>query len=115
MYYDERIEMFAVVKTGGKQYYAMPEQIIKVEKIDADQDSIIELHDILMVQDDTGNTIIGKPIVSEATIKAQVVKQMKDSKVIVFKKHRRHNYRRKQGHRQNVTLLKILEISLNRR
>ena len=106
--------MFAVVETGGKQYWATPDQIIKVEKIEANQDSIIELKNVLMVQDSTGNTVIGKPNVERASVKAQIVKQMKDEKVIVFKKHRRHNYRRKRGHRQNVTLLKILEISLTK-
>ena len=107
--------MFAVVKTGGKQYYAIPEHIIKVEKINAEPNTVIELNDVLLYQADNGEVIIGNPLLSNAVVKAQVLKQMKDSKVIVFKKHRRHNYRRKQGHRQNMTLLKVLEISLNRR
>ena len=106
--------MFAVVRTGGKQYFAYPEQIIKVEKINAEPNAIVELNDVLVVQDNDGQMIMGNPVIPNAVVKTQVIKQMRDPKLIVFKKHRRHNYRRKQGHRQNMTLLRVLDISVRR-
>ena len=106
--------MFAVVRTGGKQYFAYPEQLIKVEKINAEPNAVVELNDVLVFQGNDGRMLMGKPVIPNAIVKAQVVKQMRSPKIIVFKKHRRHNYRRKRGHRQNMTLLRILDISVRR-
>ena len=106
--------MFAVVRTGGKQYFAYPEQLIKVEKINAEPNAVVELNDVLVFQGNDGRMLMGKPVIPNAMVKAQVVKQMRSPKIIVFKKHRRHNYRRKRGHRQNMTLLRILDISVRR-
>ena len=103
--------MFAVVKTGGEQYKVARDSIIKVEKIDGLLGSKIKLDQILMVGEDSKVSFIGTPMVKGATITAEITNQYRDDKIIVFKKKRRQNYRRKAGHRQDVTELKILEIT----
>lgn len=102
--------MFAVVKTGGKQYRVAPNSIIRVEKLMVDEGSTVQLDHVLMVNDGKKITV-GAPTVDGAVVEATVVKQMRDRKVIVFKKKRRHNYRRKKGHRQHLTVLKINTIN----
>lgn len=97
--------MYAVIKTGGKQYKVASGDLIKVEKISGDEGSEVVFNEVLAIDE-----LIGSPLVSGATVKAQVVKQAKDKKVIIFKKKRRHNYRRKNGHRQEITLVKITDI-----
>lgn len=97
--------MYAVIKTGGKQYKVASGDLIKIEKIVGDEGSEVVFNEVLAV-DET----IGSPLVSGASVKAQVVKQAKDEKVIIFKKKRRQNYRRKNGHRQEITLVKITDI-----
>lgn len=102
--------MYAVIRTGGKQYRVQKDDILEVEKIDAVQKGdTVTLGEILMLGMD-GKATIGSPTVSGASVKATVVDQKKTDKVIVFKKKRRQNYRRKNGHRQNVTVIKITEI-----
>lgn len=98
--------MFAVIKTGGKQYKVATNDIILVEKLDAEEGTSITLGDVLMIGDG-GNITVGKPSVAGASVVAKVLEQRKGDKVIIFKKNRRHNYRRKRGHRQFVTVLKI--------
>ena len=100
--------MYAVIKTGGKQYKVATNDVILVEKIEAEPGSTVSL-DVLMIGDGA-NVTIGQPLVSGATVAAEVVEQAKADKVIIFKKHRRHNYRRKRGHRQKLTALKITDI-----
>jgi large subunit ribosomal protein L21 len=101
--------MFAVIKTGGKQYTVHVNDVLWVEKLDAEPGATISLDEVLMVSD--GKTVsVGKPLVTGATVQATVVEQMRDRKVIIFKKKRRHNYRRKKGHRQHLTVLKIEKI-----
>jgi large subunit ribosomal protein L21 len=98
--------MFAVIKTGGKQYKVATNDIILVEKLEAEEGASISLNEVLMVGEG-GNITVGSPVIAGASVTAKVVEQRKGDKVIIFKKNRRHNYRRKRGHRQFVTVLKI--------
>ena len=97
--------MFAIVRTGGKQYRVAAGDKIVVEKMDGDAGASVTLGDVLLAGD-------GSELKSVAglTVAAEIVAQAKGEKVIVFKKRRRHNYRRKNGHRQNHTILKIVSI-----
>jgi large subunit ribosomal protein L21 len=101
--------MFAVIKTGGKQYTVHENDVLWVEKLDAEPGASVVLDEVLMVSDGK-KVIVGTPTITGATVKATVVEQMRDRKVIIFKKKRRHNYRRKKGHRQHLTVLKIEKI-----
>ena len=101
--------MYAVIKTGGKQYRVAKDDIIEVEKLDAAIGGSVTLDHVLLVGSE-GNAKIGAPTVAGASVKATVLNQKKDDKIIVFKKKRRQNYRRKNGHRQNLTVLKITDI-----
>jgi large subunit ribosomal protein L21 len=105
--------MFAVVKTGGKQYKVEKNCKIKVEKIEGKLGSTIQLSDILMIGEFSKPSFIGTPTVKNALVTAEIVRQFKDDKIIIFKKKRRQNYRRKNGHRQELTELKILDIIKN--
>ena len=95
--------MFTIFKTGGKQYKVQNNDIIKVEKLSADKEVVFD--EVLMAGDK-----VGAPVVEGAKVKAEILEQIRDNKIIVFKKKRRHNYRRKQGHRQDMTIIKIKEI-----
>ena len=97
--------MYAVIKTGGKQYKVASGDVIKVEKLPGDEGSEIVFNEVLALGDN-----VGKPFVAGASVKATILKQAKADKVIVFKKKRRQNYRRKNGHRQQITLVKITDI-----
>ncbi|WP_455479525.1 50S ribosomal protein L21 [Bartonella sp. B23] len=101
--------MFAVIKTGGKQYRVIANQMIKVEKIIGNIGNIVEFNDVLIVRQED-NTIIGAPVVADALVTAEIVEQARARKVIAFKKRRRQNSKRTRGHRQEVTTLRILEI-----
>lgn len=98
--------MFAVIKTGGKQYKVATNDIILVEKLEAEEGAKVSLNDVLMLGEG-GNITVGAPNVAGASVTATVLEQRKADKVLIFKKNRRHNYRRKRGHRQFVTVLKI--------
>jgi large subunit ribosomal protein L21 len=100
--------MFAVIKTGGKQYRVAAEDVIKVDKIKGEPGEIVELAEVLVVGGDS--VTLGEPAVPGATVAAQVLEQGRGAKVIAFKKRRRKNSRRKRGHRQEFTLLRITEI-----
>ncbi|HEY0836699.1 MAG TPA: 50S ribosomal protein L21 [Azospirillum sp.] len=102
--------MFAVIRTGGKQYKVANGDVIKVEKLEGEAGASITLQDVLMVSDG-GSTTIGTPTVAGATVVADVVAQDRGPKIIVFKKKRRQNYRRKNGHRQDLTVLRITGIN----
>ena len=102
--------MFAVIKTGGKQYRVAENDIIQVEKLPAEAGASVTLDEVLMVEDG-GNVSVGAPFLSGAKVTAEVVEQARGPKIIVFKKKRRQNYRRKNGHRQDLTVLKITGIS----
>ncbi len=100
--------MFAVFKTGGKQYRVAAEDLLKVDKIKGEPGEIVEFGEVLVVGGD--KPMVGGPMVSGATVAAQVLEQGRGPKVIAFKKRRRKNSRRKRGHRQEFTLLRITEI-----
>jgi large subunit ribosomal protein L21 len=101
--------MFAVIKSGGKQYKVAKNDVIRVEKLDAEAGASIDLNEVLMVGDDKSQTV-GVPLVDGASVSATVLEQMRDRKIIIFKKKRRQNYRRKNGHRQHLTVLRIDDI-----
>lgn len=101
--------MFAVIKTGGKQYKVAENDILVVEKLNGAEGEIIELGDVLLVQDDD-KADIGGPTVSGATVAAEIIDQGRGEKIIVFKKKRRKRYRRTHGHRQHQTVLRVTEI-----
>jgi large subunit ribosomal protein L21 len=98
--------MFAVIKTGGKQYRVASGDVIKVEKLEAEAGSTVTLDQVLMAGDK-----VGTPLVAGATVSAEVIAQDRGPKIIVFKKKRRQNYRRKNGHRQDLTVLRITDIT----
>ena len=100
--------MYAVIKTGGKQYKVAKNEVILVEKLEVEAGQSVSL-DVLMIGEGA-NVTIGAPMVKGASVSAEVVDQVKADKVIIFKKNRRHNYRRKRGHRQKLTALKITDI-----
>lgn len=97
--------MYAVIKTGGKQYNVTTGDVVKLEKIAGEEGKEVVFNEVLALDEK-----IGTPLVAGASVKAIVLKQAKDAKVIVFKKKRRQNYRRKNGHRQNITLVKITDV-----
>ena len=101
--------MFAVVKTGGKQYKVASGDVIKVEKLDAEAGATVELDQILMVGDDAAVTV-GAPLVTGASVAAEVLDQRKGPKITIFKKKRRKNHRRTRGHRQPLTVLRVTDI-----
>ena len=102
--------MYAVVKTGGKQYRVSKDDKIMVESIKAEAGATVYLDDVMMLDND-GSVTIGTPRVEGAIVSAEVVKQARGPKLIIFRRKRRKNHRRIQGHRQDLTLLKILDIS----
>jgi large subunit ribosomal protein L21 len=102
--------MFAVIRTGGKQYRVTPNAVLKVEKLEAEAGSTVTFTDVLAVGGDAGMRI-GTPNVAGATVTATVVAQDRLDTVIIFKKRRRQNSRRKNGHRQPVTVLRIADIT----
>jgi large subunit ribosomal protein L21 len=103
------MDAYAVVQTGGKQYRVKPGDVVKVEKMPAAVGATVELDHVLAVSDGQALTI-GKPRVADAKVVSTVVEQKRDPKVVNFKKKRRKGYRRKIGHRQDVTLLKVESI-----
>ena len=100
--------MFAVFKSGGKQYRVAADDVVKVDRINGEPGEIIEFGEVLVVGGDSVS--VGTPSVAGATIAAEVLDQGRGRKVIAFKKRRRKNSRRKRGHRQQFTLLRITEI-----
>jgi large subunit ribosomal protein L21 len=101
--------MFAVIRTGGKQYRVTQNAVLKVEKLEAEPGSSITFTDVLAIGSD-GNLTVGAPVVAGASVVATVIAQDRLEKVIIFKKRRRQNSRRKNGHRQHVTVLRVAEI-----
>jgi large subunit ribosomal protein L21 len=101
--------MYAIIETGGKQYRVAPGETLEVEALEGKVGDAVSLTRVLMLQAETGARM-GNPVISGAVVKAEVVAQGRDRKVVVFKKMRRKNYRRTKGHRQDFTRLKITEI-----
>ena len=104
--------MFAVIRTGGKQYRVTPNAVLKVEKLEAEPGSTITFTDVLALGSDAGLTL-GAPVVAGASVSATVIAQDRLDKVIIFKKRRRQNSRRRNGHRQHVTVLRVGGIGLD--
>ena len=102
--------MYAVVKTGGKQYRVEKEDVVLVEKLKASEGDQLVLNDVLMVGDGKKVTL-GTPLVNDAAVMAQVIRQTRGPKITMIYKRRRKNSRRKQGHKQDLTLLKIIDIA----
>ena len=100
---------FAVIKTGGKQYKVSANDTIRVEKLDDEAGKKFEFKEVLLTTDNT-TTEIGSPMIDGAYVEAELLKQARNDKVIIFKKRRRQNSRRKRGHRQHVSIVKILKI-----
>lgn len=101
--------MYAVLVTGGKQYRVQEGDVIYVEKLESEVDSIVELNEVLAVGKEDG-LVVGKPVVDGAKVVAKVLAQGKNKKVVVFKYKRKLDYRKKQGHRQPYTKLQIEKI-----
>jgi large subunit ribosomal protein L21 len=99
--------MFAVIRTGGKQYRVTPNAVLKVEKLEAEPGATVTFTDILAVGTNDGGLTLGAPTVAGASVTATVIAQDRLDKVIIFKKRRRQNSRRRNGHRQHVTVLRI--------
>ena len=101
--------MFAVLKTGGKQYKVAKDDVIEIERLPGQAGQQVVFDQVLMLGDSASATA-GAPLVAGASVAATLLEQVKGDKVIVFKKRRRHNYRRKRGHRQLLTVVRIDEI-----
>jgi large subunit ribosomal protein L21 len=102
--------MYAVIRTGGKQYRVAKDEVVFVEKLDAEAGASVTLDDVLMIGEGA-EAKTGTPRLEGATVTATVLEQKRGEKIIVFKKKRRHNYRRKNGHRQSLTVLRITGIN----
>jgi large subunit ribosomal protein L21 len=102
--------MYAVIRTGGKQYRVAKDEVVFVEKLDAEEGASVTLDDVLMIGEGAAAKT-GTPRLAGAKVTATVLEQKLDDKVLVFKKKRRHNYRRKNGHRQALTVLRITDIT----
>jgi large subunit ribosomal protein L21 len=100
--------MFAVIKTGGKQYRVAADDVVKVDKLAGEPGEIVAFSEVLVVGGD--NTLLGAPTVSGATVAAEVLAHERGPKVIAFKKRRRKNSRRRRGHRQEFTVVRVTEI-----
>jgi large subunit ribosomal protein L21 len=100
--------MFAVIKTGGRQYRVVPDDVLEIGKIAGDVGSIVQLGEVLVVGGDT--PVLGAPAVAGASVAAEVLQHKRGPKVIAFKKRRRKNSRRKRGYRDEITVLRITEI-----
>lgn len=103
--------MFAIIQAGGKQYKVGKDSIIKVEKMAGEPGSKVEFNQVLMLGEASKPCYIGTPTVIGALVTAEITGQLKDHKILIFKKKRRQNYRRMRGHRQELTELKILDIT----
>jgi large subunit ribosomal protein L21 len=101
--------LYAVIKTGGKQYKVNEGSVLKVEKLEAQPGDRITLDQVLMIGDDDG-VKIGDPLVANATVTVEVLEQGRDKKIIVYKYKKRKNYHKKQGHRQPFTKIKVEKI-----
>ena len=103
--------MFAVIKTGGRQYRVVPDDVLEIGKIAGDVGTIVQLGEVLLVGGDT--PVLGIPTVAGASVAAEVLQHKRGPKVIAFKKRRRKNSRRKRGYRDEITVLRITEILTN--
>ena len=100
--------MFAVIKTGGRQYRVVPDDVLEIGKIAGDVGTIVQLGEVLVVGGDT--PVLGAPLVAGASVAAEVLDHKRGPKVIAFKKRRRKNSRRKRGYRDEITVIRVTEI-----
>ena len=105
--------MYAVIKSGGKQYKVAKDDVITVEKLPLEKGKKVNITEVLLISE-KGKPIVGNPLVKGASVDAEVVDQIRGKKITVFKKKRRKNYRRKIGHKQNLTSIKITEINIKK-
>jgi len=103
--------MFAVIKTGGKQYKVATNDVIKVERLTGEAGDVVQLDQVLAIAGDDGTMTLGTPLLEGAAVSATLLEQSRADKIVVFKKKRRQNYRRKAGHKQLETVLRITEIA----
>jgi large subunit ribosomal protein L21 len=109
MVFMREASVYAIIQTGGKQYRVSPGDVLRVERLPGERGDEVVLDQVLLVTD--GQDLrVGQPLVENASVKGQILRQGKAKKIVVFKKKRRKNYRRKQGHRQLYTALQIQEI-----
>jgi len=102
--------MYAVIKTGGKQYRTVVGDILRVEKLDGGEGDTVDFDQVLMLGEGAAVTL-GAPLVAGAHVQAEIIAQARDPKILIFKKKRRHKYRRKNGHRQLQTVLRVTNIA----
>jgi large subunit ribosomal protein L21 len=102
--------MFAVIRTGGKQYTVAADDVIAVEKLDLEAGAAVTFDDVLVLSKGADGIEVGAPVVADASVAAEVVEQTRGKKVIAFKKRRRQNSKRKRGHRQAFTVVRITDI-----
>lgn len=102
--------MFAVIKTGGKQYSVKEGDVFKVEKLDAEKGAAYKFQEVLFISDGSKHTA-GSPFIKDASVEAEIVEHGKSDRVYIFKKKRRKDYRKRQGHRQAFTKVKITKIN----
>jgi large subunit ribosomal protein L21 len=100
--------MFAVIKTGGKQYRVVAEDVLRVDRLEGEPGTVVEFGEVLVVGGDT--PVVGAPTVAGATVAGELLDHVRGPKVIAFKKRRRKNSRRRRGHRQEFSLVRITEI-----
>jgi large subunit ribosomal protein L21 len=105
--------MYAVIRTGGKQYRVAADDVLEIERLTGEPGDKVEFADVLLVGGGEGDPQIGAPLVAGAMVAAEVVDHHRGDKIIIFKKKRRQNYRRKRGHRQELTTVKITDILVN--
>ena len=102
--------MYAVIKTGGKQYRVEPSDKLRVDKLSGEPGEMVDIKDVLIVGEGD-KTQVGVPVLDGASVKLEVLEQTRNEKIVVFKKKRRQNYRRKLGHKQQMTVVRVAEIA----
>ena len=100
---------YAIIRTGGKQYRVEPGDVIRVETLPGEVGAGVEFSEVLLCETEAGLSV-GQPLVSEARVSGVIVGQEREPKILIFKKRRRKNYRRRQGHRQNVTAVRVVSV-----
>jgi large subunit ribosomal protein L21 len=104
---------YAVIRTGGKQYRVTPGSVLRLERLAGDVGASVEFPEVLLAGSDEADAAvrIGRPLVEGAIVRGEIVAQGRDRKVLIFKKKRRKNYRRRRGHRQSITTVRVTEIA----
>ncbi len=104
--------MYAVFQTGGKQFRAVPGTRLRIPSLPAEPGEVVTFDQVLLAGDDAEKVVVGTPTVDGASVKAEVIRHGRAKKLVVFKRKRRKNYRRKQGHRQGFTEIRVDEVAL---